>query len=277
MTISLRKFLSLGTIDPSEPVNVKRWARFFDIIMLIIIFWLPIQWYEEIKGLIAPQADTILNWVVWCSFLIEAGVMTSMVRNKLYYLQTNWLNLFIIVTACPALWAAGSTYFALLRYLRIIILIRLILPQLYNLHRILSRNHFGATLIAFFTVTILSGILVAYIDPSMGSPWTGIWWAWQTVTTVGYGDTVPNTVLGKIFASFLMLIGVGLFSLVSANLAAYFIERGRRQKEKRPERQMQKQFRDLNERIADIEKSNQRVEDLLYRLLAAQDKESSSS
>ena len=273
----MRKFLSLGVLDPKESLMAKRWSRGFDVVMLLIIFWLPLQWHLEQQGALSQQFIVYSNWLVWSYFLLEMVVMTSIVSNKSYYLMTNWLNLVILVLIYPPLLAYSTSYWALLRYLRIIVLLRMILPQLVNLHRILSRNQFGATLIAFLVVTVLSGVLVSYLDPHIGSPWEGIWWAWQTVTTVGYGDVVPTNVAGKIFAAILMLIGVGMFSLVSANLAAYFIERGRRQKEKKPERAIQKQFREVNERLEQMEQTHQRLEDLLYRVLAqnAPDKDKS--
>jgi voltage-gated potassium channel len=64
-----------------------------------------------------------------------------------------------------------------------------------------------------------------------------------------------------------MLLGVGLFSLVSANLAAYFIERGQAQKKRKPERIIIKELSELNTRLAHLEElfsqmaQNQKRED----------------
>ena len=51
-----------------------------------------------------------------------------------------------------------------------------------------------------------------------------LWWAVVTSTTVGYGDVVPATAVGRGIAALLMLTGVGLLSVVTANIAAYFVE-----------------------------------------------------
>ena len=57
------------------------------------------------------------------------------------------------------------------------------------------------------TITIAAGVLMTLIDrkgfPSIGS---GLWWAVQTVTTVGYGDAVPETTAGQILAAIVMLL-----------------------------------------------------------------------
>ena len=52
-----------------------------------------------------------------------------------------------------------------------------------------------------------------------------VWWAFSTVTTVGYGDLVPATVAGRVISIFLMLMGTGLFVAHTALLANVFIDR----------------------------------------------------
>lgn len=51
-----------------------------------------------------------------------------------------------------------------------------------------------------------------------------VWWALTTITTVGYGDTYPVTALGRGVAVFLMIAGIALFGLLTANVAAFFVE-----------------------------------------------------
>ena len=51
-----------------------------------------------------------------------------------------------------------------------------------------------------------------------------LWWAITTVTTVGYGDMFPVTPAGRGIAAFLMLSGIALFGVLTANIAAFFVE-----------------------------------------------------
>ena len=55
---------------------------------------------------------------------------------------------------------------------------------------------------------------------------TALWWAMSTVTTVGYGDTVPISAEGKGIAVFLMLVGISFFGWITANIAAFLVEFG---------------------------------------------------
>lgn len=52
-----------------------------------------------------------------------------------------------------------------------------------------------------------------------------LWWAVSTVSTAGYGDTFPVTPAGRGLAAFLMFAGITLFGVLTANIAAYFVER----------------------------------------------------
>lgn len=50
-----------------------------------------------------------------------------------------------------------------------------------------------------------------------------IWWAFVTITTVGYGDKYPVTTEGRIIAAFLMVTGVGLFGTFTGYMTSWFV------------------------------------------------------
>jgi voltage-gated potassium channel len=186
----MKKLLNLFISSISLPEQGKRFKHYqmaFNIVLLLVMFWLPIQWYLQSKHLLTLEYITFANWVVWYIFLAEVIIMTALAQHKVSYFFRNWLNILIIALVFPPFWSTHTTYFALLRYLRFLILFRRIIPQFYNLHRLLLRNKFGITLSVCLLVTLLGGTIEAYLDPSIGSIGNGIWWAWQTVTTVGYG------------------------------------------------------------------------------------------
>jgi voltage-gated potassium channel len=83
-----------------------------------------------------------------------------------------------------------------------------------------------------FTVTILSGVLIHWLDsvsfPNIGR---GLWWAVQTVTTVGYGDVVPRDMAGRLVASVVMIIGIGFLTVMTAAITSVMIEATRRRAE----------------------------------------------
>jgi voltage-gated potassium channel len=63
--------------------------------------------------------------------------------------------------------------------------------------------------------------------PTIGD---GLWWAIQTVTTVGYGDLVPTSTVGRLVAGLVMLAGIGFLTVVTAVITSTFIESARRRR-----------------------------------------------
>jgi voltage-gated potassium channel len=80
------------------------------------------------------------------------------------------------------------------------------------------------------SITVGAGLLMTVADrdsfPSIGS---GLWWAVQTVTTVGYGDHVPETVAGQLVAALVMLVGIGFLTVITAAITSTFVSRSRRE------------------------------------------------
>lgn len=275
-----RQLLGLGGLAKHESPECQQLARYFSIVLLVVLLWLPVQWYLQSISLLSNQFLNVTHWVIWTLFVLELLSLVSCVTHKMAYLRNNWLNIFIIVTSFPVWWQYpfswgdhGQSYVTALRYLRFIMIFRLLFPQIFNFERLLRRNRFSSTLAVFLIVTILSGTLASYIDPGIGTPWNGIWWAVETVTTVGYGDVVPTTIAGKAFATLLMISGVALLSLVTANLSALFIEHGRGRTEAF-EKQLLRELRSLESRIADLQQDNvglkQKLQDIERQLMNKQ-------
>ena len=73
---------------------------------------------------------------------------------------------------------------------------------------------------------VVFGVLERIVDPkTFPTVWLGMWWAIQTVTTVGYGDVVPQQTTGKVIAGFLMLGGLSLLAVVTAAVTSGFVAR----------------------------------------------------
>lgn len=80
---------------------------------------------------------------------------------------------------------------------------------------------------AFWAVAVaLFGVLERIVDPkTFHTVWLGIWWGIETVTTVGYGDVVPDQTAGKVIAGFLMLGGLSLLAILTAAVTSGFVSR----------------------------------------------------
>jgi voltage-gated potassium channel len=78
--------------------------------------------------------------------------------------------------------------------------------------------------VAWSIGVVVFGVVERLVDPgTFDNVWLGMWWAIQTVTTVGYGDVVPGSTAGKVIASFLMLGGLSLFAVVTGAITSAFV------------------------------------------------------
>jgi voltage-gated potassium channel Kch len=124
----------------------------------------------------------------------------------------------------------------------------------------------AAGLIALTTAIVVvgSGVLMRVIDrseyPSIGR---GLWWAMQTVTTVGYGDVTPAHTSGRIVGVVVMLWGIAFVSIVVAATTSTFIARAeheRRRDAQTAEDRVQVRFDDLAVRLDRVEQALSRRE-----------------
>lgn len=226
----IHDWIGLSGVDPSESPRALIWSRRLEVPLLIIALWILVSWYWESSSNALPPSS-LLNWCIWLFFLFETSLLTFLVNDKVNYLKSNWLNVVIILCGLPILWL-GTPYAGILRSLRLLLFINLMLQLSATVRFILTRNHLGAMLLVSGIFVVVAGYLIAGIDPNINSPGDGIWWAWVTATTVGYGDIVPTSPEGRILGGILMALGVGLLSIITANISVYFIASAKNSPEK---------------------------------------------
>lgn len=103
-------------------------------------------------------------------------------------------------------------------------------------------------------VTIVAGIAMWLVDrEDFPNVWLGLWWAVQTVTTVGYGDATPTTLTGYLIATLVMLSGIGFLTVVTATITAVFVEGARRRLRADAEKALDDRHNEIVERLERIE------------------------
>jgi voltage-gated potassium channel len=110
-------------------------------------------------------------------------------------------------------------------------------------------------------IVVASGLLMRLLDhKEYKNIFVGMWWAIQTVTTVGYGDVTPHAVAGRIVATFVMLEAIALLAIVTAAITSTFVARASHlqdvaaaREEEKKDAQIDARFDDLTERLDRIE------------------------
>lgn len=112
-----------------------------------------------------------------------------------------------------------------------------------------------------------------WLEPKVANYADGVWLAFTTVATVGYGDIVPSTPASKIFAVFIVLLGYAMFSIVTANIAALFVG----EEEEEFERQLHDDIRALHQEVSALREELRLQDQLLNAYLQRADKEKQDS
>lgn len=196
-------------------------------------------WYFEIASVAIFTIEYFAR--IWSSIDLEEVNDSSPVRGRIKYMLTP-VALIDLISILPFYL---SLYLSIdLRFLRVLRLLRLFKltrysPALGALLDVIQKE--ADSLLAAFVVLMMMLVISAGgiymlendIQPeTFGSMPDSLWWAIVTLTTVGYGDVVPVTPMGKIFSGLIGLIGIGMIALPAAIMASGFAQHmhGRRQK-----------------------------------------------
>ncbi len=165
-----------------------------------------------------------IDFAICIVFLIEFAIRFSRAPSKLQFMKWGWVDL---ISSIPTLeYARAGRVLRLIRLLRVLRAFRstrVLLKHLYH------RKAYGAitsALIIAILMLLFSSIAILQVEAAENSNITtaedALWWAFVTITTVGYGDKFPVTTEGRIM--FLMTTGVGLFGIFTAYVASLFVE-----------------------------------------------------
>jgi voltage-gated potassium channel len=115
-------------------------------------------------------------------------------------------------------------------------------------------------------VVVVGGVLMRVLDhDEYSNVWVGMWWAIQTVTTVGYGDVTPQHTAGRIVATFVMLEGIAFLTIVIAAITSTFVARAERERDAL-EAADEKDADRIEARFDGLEQRLDRLETLLRKL-----------
>ncbi len=116
------------------------------------------------------------------------------------------------------------------------------------------RGAWQAIAVVTFGIALIGGVLVRLTDPSrFHSVGAGMWWGMQTVTTVGYGDIVPQTPLGRLTGVAVMLVGISFITVTAGAITSEFVEAARRRRQRTAEGPELDEIRGLREQVSALQ------------------------
>ena len=215
-------------------------GRNFDIVLLLVILVsVVVVMLDSMMPLHARYGDLMHNIEVGFTlvFTLEYAVRIWCVRRRLTYVTSFWgvIDLLSIVPTYIALLlpqAAPLLVIRLIRVMRVFRVLRLLelfseLTEIITVLRNTARSIFVFLIMVMVVVVVFACLIYVIEGPEHGftSIPLSIYWAVVTITTVGYGDLIPQTALGRSIASFGMLVGYSILAVPTAIITTKLWER----------------------------------------------------
>lgn len=237
--------IGLAGISRTENLVARRCGSIFSGLMVVIAIVLLVEWQWLLLREISDFSAFIIDWVVFLFFVVTYMVESLTVDNRWGYLGRNWALPLIILSGIPFL-IEYKPLMQPLSALRPLLAIYILFPSLRTLINFFFDGNLRTTILGAAVVIVIFGILVAGVDPNVKSVWDGMWWAVATVSTIGYGDVVPSSALGRLLGTILVILGVAIFVIITANILAYTL-RKERKKLAKEERKVEELYDELQQ------------------------------
>ncbi len=210
-----------------------------------------------------PGTRVLLDWMdtgICVYFLYDFALRFYQAPNKLAFMRWGWIDL---LASLPAIgWGRLGQLVRVIRILRMIRAFRTTRAFLTYLFRNRANGTLTVVFLSAGLLLVFGSVSVLYVERSIPSaniktPVDALWWAFVTITTVGYGDRFPVTTIGRLIAAVLILTGVGLFGTFTGYIANFFVE----QEQQIEENEIQvliEEVRQLRHKIEELEKKLER-------------------
>jgi voltage-gated potassium channel len=198
-------------LTPAGRRWVERAQRPLDVLAVIFLIDVILIWSFPDASPAVLDALNVIVWIVWACFAVDYVARLLLSVQKVRFVRTHKLDLLMVLLP-------------MLRLLRVFLLLRRNLASV-------STDRIAGSIVSLVVASVFVSAFfmwrVEYNAP--GATITtfryALWWAVVTTTTVGYGDYTPVTFAGRIIATAVMIVGVGLIGTVSATVAAWFVGR----------------------------------------------------
>lgn len=173
------------------------------------------------KGL--SSTLTIIDNIIYVIFVLDYVIRFIFAKSKKTFVKSNILDLIAIIPFSSAFRA-----FRVLKFTRILKMTKLVrlasvsARLLKKVKKFLNTNGLKYVLCLVIVSIVISVLAMTKVEHMPFAD--ALWWAFVTATTVGYGDLSPTTGLGRIVASVLMLVGIGLIGSLTSSITSFFLD-----------------------------------------------------
>lgn len=217
-----RSFDRLTTTEQAVARRYERFKEASELPMALLALALGVLLVVPVMFNVSPATESLLDqvgWLIWGIFVFEYLALLWLAPDKWTMVRTHPIELLLVLVP-------------VLRPLRILRLFQGIAGlgiAAQSMRRMFARTGFHwflalSTSVIFLCALATFGFEQGHEDAQITTLAEAFWWAIVTCTTVGYGDYAPVSPGGRGVAVVLLLLGVSLISVITANIASYLIE-----------------------------------------------------
>ena len=195
------------------------WELFFAALAVVFVAlaFVPIG-----PGGLDESTVFAVEWLITIAFITEFSSRLWAAQSRPAYLRGHWVDLVSCIP--PVRW---FRFFRLLRLLRLVRAFAGVGRALTHTQRLANHRGLVWLFVAWSGVMLLCSVALYAaengVNEAVAGPLDALWWGLTTMTTVGYGDVYPVTAEGRIAASVPMILGIGLYSAITATVASFLI------------------------------------------------------
>lgn len=207
---------------------------FLNILILVLSIYVLVALMLDTFVKLPPEVSrmlTLIDNIICGIFLFDFAQRFYKAENKLKFMKWGWIDL---ISSIPTLdFMRAGRALRLIRLLRILRAFRSTKHLVQHIFKSRTQGALTSAAVIAILMVIFSSIAILQVETDPNSniktAEDAIWWAYVTITTVGYGDKFPVTTEGRIIAALLMTVGVGLFGTFTAFLASWFVEQTKKE------------------------------------------------
>ena len=208
--------------------NEQKGLTFLDVLIVILSVYVLLALLADSYFNLSPEVSNLLSIIdniICIFFLYDFFYRLIKAPSKKKFIKWGWVDLVSSIPAIEVLrYGRLIRLFRLLRVLRAFRSVKYLTKHLFKNR---TQGTFATVAITALLMIIFGSISILQVEQDVNSniktAEDAIWWAFVTITTVGYGDKFPVTTEGRVIAAFLMTTGVGLFGTFTGFIASWFM------------------------------------------------------
>ena len=208
--------------------NEQEKIGFLNLLILVLSIYVLVALLVDTFFTLPSEVSRMLNFADNCIclvFLFDFMIRFKGAESKIKFMKWGWIDL---ISSIPTLdFMRAGRMLRLIRLLRILRAFRSTKHLVHHIFKHRTQGTLTSAVIIAVLMLLFSSIAILQVEDDPGSniktAEDAIWWAYVTITTVGYGDKFPVTTEGRVIAALLMTVGVGLFGTFTAYLSSWFV------------------------------------------------------